>query len=161
MSQISVYLLSVVGVVFLLVFIELVLPESKISKYIKSIFSIFVIVVIITPIVKLVKNDWDWNSVFTDVSYDLNQTFLDDIKTQKIATLERELGKIISKQYQGAKVSISAFFNEDNMEISYIFVDLSDLVIKENEQHKYYYTTVKELVRSQVKIDEERVIVYG
>lgn len=161
MSQISVYLLSVVGVVFLLVVIELVLPESKISKYIKSIFSIFIIVVIITPIVKLVKNDWDWNSIFTNVSYDLNQTFLDDIKTQQIVNLERDLENFISKQYSGAKVSISANFNGDDMKINYIFVDLSDLVIKENEQHINYYTAVKELVRSQVKIDEERVVVYG
>lgn len=161
MSQISVYLLSVVGVVFLLVVIELVLPESKISKYIKSIFSIFIIVVIITPIVKLVKNDWDWNSIFTNVSYDLNQTFLDDIKTQQIVNLERDLENFISKQYKGAKVSISANFNGDDMKINYIFVDLSDLVIKENEQHINYYTSVKELVRSQVKIDEERVVVYG
>lgn len=161
MSQISVYLLSVVGVVFLLVVIELVLPESKISKYIKSIFSIFIIVVIITPIVKLVKNDWDWNSIFTNVSYDLNQNFLDDIKTQQIVTLERDVENFISKQYKGATVSISANFNGDDMIINYIFVDLSDLVIKENEQHINYYTAVKELVRSQVKIDEERVVVYG
>ncbi len=161
MSQISVYLLSVVGVVFLLVVIELVLPESKISKYIKSVFSIFIIVVIITPIVKLVKNDWNWNSIFTNVSYDLNQTFLDDIKTQQIVNLERDLENFISKQYSGAKVSISANFNGDDMKINYIFVDLSDLVIKENEQHINYYTAVKELVRSQVKIDEERVVVYG
>lgn len=161
MSQISAYLLSVVGVVFLLVVIELILPESKISKYIKSIFSIFIIVVIITPIVKLVKNDWDWNSIFTNVSYDLNQTFLDDIKTQQIVNLERDLENFISKQYNGAKVSISANFNGDDMKINYIFVDLSDLVIKENEQHINYYTAVKELVRSQVKIDEERVVVYG
>ena len=47
------------------------------------------------------------------------------------------------------------------MKINYIFVDLSDLVIFENEQHINYYTAVKELVRSQVNIDEERVVVYG
>ena len=69
MSEVSIYLLSIVGVVFLLVVVELVLPDSKISKYIKSIFSIFIVVVIITPIVKLVKNDWDWNSIFTNSQY--------------------------------------------------------------------------------------------
>ena len=47
MSEISVYLLTIVGVVFLMVVIELVLPDSKVSKYIKSIFAIFIVVVII------------------------------------------------------------------------------------------------------------------
>lgn len=161
MSEVSIYLLSIVGVVFLLVVVELVLPDSKISKYIKSIFSIFIVVVIITPIVKLVKNDWDWNSIFTNSQYEINQEFLNDIQNQQIMTFERELQNFIDKEYKGAKVSISANFEGEEMKINYIFVDLSDLVIFENEQHINYYTAVKELVRSQVNIDEERVVVYG
>ena len=161
MSEVSIYLLSIVGVVFLLVVVELVLPDSKISKYIKSIFSIFIVVVIITPIVKLVKNDWDWNSIFTNSQYEINQDFLNDIQNQQIMTFERELQNFIDKEHKGAKVSISANFEGEEMKINYIFVDLSDLVIFENEQHINYYTAVKELVRSQVNIDEERVVVYG
>ena len=76
-------------------------------------------------------------------------------------TFERELQNFIDKEYKGAKVSISANFEGEEMKINYIFVDLSDLVIFENEQHINYYTAVKELVRSQVNIDEERVVVYG
>lgn len=161
MSEIGSYLLSVVGVVFLLVVIELVLPDSKISKYIKSIFSIFIVVVIITPIIKLVKNDWDWNRLFVNTGYSVNENYLDDIKSQQILLFEKELETFINKTYSGSKVNVSANFSGDSMKINYIFVDLSDLVIFKNDEHINYYTAVKELVKSQVNIDEERIIVYG
>lgn len=161
MSELSVYLLSVVGVVFLLVIVELVLPDSKISKYIKSIFAIFIIVVIISPAVKLIKNDWDWNSIFTSFEYDVNEDYIDTVNRQNIQELERELEGVINKTYEGAKVSISAVFTGNEPKINYIFVDLSDLVIIENNEHINYYTAVKELVRKQINIDEEKVVVYG
>ncbi|MBQ7977294.1 MAG: stage III sporulation protein AF [Clostridia bacterium] len=161
MSELGVYLLSVVGVVFLLVIIELVLPDSKISKYIRSIFAIFIVVVIIAPVAKLIKNDWDFNSIIMDFNYELNQNYLDSVNAQNISLLERELEAVINKEYKGAKVSISANFSGGEEKISYIFVDLSDLVINENNEHINYYTAIKELVRKQIDIDDERVVVYG
>ena len=161
MSELSIYLLSVVGVVFLLVVVELVLPDSKISKYIKSIFAIFIIVVIVSPVAKLIKNDWDWNSMFTSYEYDVDENYLNTINKQTIEQLERELETFINQPYKGAKVSISANFSGNDQKINYIFVDLSDLVINENNEHINYYTAVKELVKKQINIDEEKVVVYG
>ena len=161
MSDISAYLLSVVGVVFLLVIIELVLPDSKVSKYIKSIYSIFIVVVIITPLAKLINSDWDWNSFFGGNEYTVNQNFIDNINEQNIDLFEQQLEDYINETYEGAKIQISANFEGDGMKLNYIFVDLSGLVINENNQHINYYTAVKELVSKQVNIDEERIIVYG
>ncbi len=161
MSDISIYLLSVVGVVFLLVVIELVLPDSKVSKYIKSIYSIFIVVVIITPLVKLIKSDWDWNNFFNDTNYTINQNYIDNVNAQNVENLEREIEEYINKSYEGAKVSISADFINQELKLNYIFVDLSDLGIIENSQHINYYTAVKELVGNLVSIDEKRIIVYG
>ncbi len=161
MSDISVYLLSIVGVVFLLVVIELVLPDSKVSKYIKSIYSIFIVVVIITPLVRLVKSDWDWNNFFNTTDYTVNQNFIDSVNAQNIESLERDLERYINKTYKGAKVSISANFTDNELKLNYIFVDLSELGINENSEHINYYTAVKELVGDFVSIDEKRIIVYG
>ena len=161
MSDISIYLLSVVGVVFLLVVIELVLPDSKVSKYIKSIYSIFIVVVIITPLAKLIKSDWDWNNFFNDTNYTINQNYIDNVNAQNVENLEREIEEYINKSYEGAKVSISADFTNNELKLNYIFVDLSDLGIIENSQHINYYTAVKELVGNLVSIDEKRIIVYG
>ncbi len=161
MSEISVYLLTIVGVVFLMVVIELVLPDSKVSKYIKSIFAIFIVVVIISPIAKLANSDWDWNKIFDSMEYKIDETFVSNINIDNLDNFERELENFINESYKGAKVSISADFEGDVMKINYIFVDLSELVINEKLQHINYYTAVKELVKKQVDIDDEKVVVYG
>ena len=161
MNEISAYLLTIVGVVFLLVVIELILPDSKVSKYIKSIFAIFIVVVIITPLAKIINSDFDWNNIFDSMQYEVDETFIENISQDNLKLFEQNLEDYINQTYEGARVSISANFEGEGMKINYIYVDLSNLVIIENSQHINYYTAVKELVKKQVDIDEERVIVYG
>ena len=69
------WLLSIVGVVFLGVMVDIISPSGKTGGFIKSMFAIFLVYVVITPIVKLAKNgefkideDYNFKIIETDLS---------------------------------------------------------------------------------------------
>lgn len=162
MSGISAYLLSIVGVVILLVIIDLILPDSKISKYIKSIAAVFVVAVIASPIVKLVNSNWDWHSLFVGGEYQIDENILNNINQQNIEVLEDEITNYLTEQgFEGVEVMVSANFTENELKISYIYVNLCDLVINENLEHIDYYTKIKELITQQINIEGDKIIIYG
>ncbi len=162
MSGISAYLLSIVGVVILLVIIDLILPDSKISKYIKSIAAVFVVAVIASPIVKLVNSNWDWHSLFVGSEYQIDENILNNINQQNIEILEDEITNYLTEQgFEGVEVMVSANFTENELKISYIYVNLCDLVINENLEHIDYYTKIKELITQQINIEGDKIIIYG
>ena len=162
MSGISAYLLSIVGIVILLVIIDLILPDSKISKYIKSIAAVFVVAVIASPIVKLVNSNWDWHSLFVGSEYQIDENIINNINQQNIEVLEDEITNYLAEQgFEGVKVMVSANFTENELKISYIYVNLCDLVINENLEHIDYYTKIKELITQQINIEGDKIIIYG
>ena len=59
MSGIGAWLLSIIGIIIIGNLIELILPDSNISKYVKSIYSFIVVFVIINPIIGLFNNTID------------------------------------------------------------------------------------------------------
>ena len=162
MSAISMYLLSIVGVVFLIVIVDLILPDSKISKYIKSIAAVFVVAVIASPIINLVNSNWDWKSLFVNSEYQVDENVLNNINQQNIEVLEKELVEYLETQsIKGVEIMISASFTNNEPKINYIYVNLCDLVINENLEHIDYYTKIKELITQQINIEEEKIIIYG
>lgn len=50
------WLLSIVGVVFLSVMIDVVAPSGKMNGIIKTMFAIILIYVVMTPVIKLLKS---------------------------------------------------------------------------------------------------------
>ncbi len=160
MSVFSGYLLGIVGVVILTVLVDLVLPDSKISKYIKSIMAIFVIAVIISPISDLLRNGFDSNSLVIDSEYAINQDILENLNEQNKNYMEDNIERSLAGLgYSGCDVMIS--MDSKDSEILYLYVNLCDLVIKENEQHIDYHTKIKELIKNLVNVEEEQIILYG
>ncbi len=162
MEFLSGYLLSIVGVVVLIVLIDLILPDGKISKYIKSIVSVVVVAVIVSPVAKLIKSDFDFRSIFEE-KYQVDTEFLSEIDSQNSETFSRDLeSKLGELGYKNTQVSIVTGQSGNNTIIKYIYVNLCDLVINKNEAHIDYYTQIKESVTKLVSnIKEEQVIVYG
>ena len=162
MSAISMYLLSIVGVVFLIVIVDLILPDSKISKYIKSIAAVFVVAVIASPIINLVNSNWDWKSLFVNSEYQVDENVLNNINQQNIEVLEKELVEYLeTHSIKGVEIMISASFTNNEPKINYIYVNLCDLVINENLEHIDYYTKIKELITQQINIEGDKIIIYG
>ncbi len=140
------YLLAVVGVAILSLIVHLVLPEGKISKNVLYSFSLFTMVVLISPIMKL-SNCID----FSNVTYSLDETFLNQNQT-----LENLIQSELENHFAGVKAKVVK-----NGETEYIFVDLSKVVLNNESEHINYYQAVKEILKTQFEIEDERVVIYG
>ena len=141
------YILAVIGIGILSVVIHLVLPDGKITKNVLAAFSLFSVVVLISPIFSLVKG-----VDLSNISYELDENFL---KANNLE-LETQLQSVVSSFYAGANVRVQKSGND-----VYVFVDLTQLVINEKDEHINYYTAVKELIKEQIQIEDERIVVYG
>ena len=158
MSGISAYLLSIAGIVILTTLFDLILSENKISKYIKSIMALVLIFVIVSPLPKLFKSGLNLNSFLED-SIKLNTNYNNVFNDEQIKVLEQNLSQKLKEEgFDCVKITIWADFDQNNIKINYIFVDLENLVLRQNDQHININEAIKILLMEQTGIDEERVV---
>lgn len=145
------------------VLIDLILPEGKINKYLKSIMSIVVIAVIISPVAKFVRADFDFGNYFDDISYQVDQVVLDNITALSKQSYQLELEEELAKQgFPDVHIEIVTSEQDGVQVIKYIYVDLCDFGISQNESHIDYYTQIRESLKNLVdNIGEDRIVVYG
>lgn len=143
MSEVSSWILSVAGIICVSVLIEFIMPDGQMNKYIKSIFSFVIILVIILPLPKLFKKQnsisvFDYNEITlqSDYLYELNLTKLSSI-TKTIEKDIKELG------YNDVSLSISADIFDEKIDYRGIYVNLNNLVISNDFEHKNI-TEIKE-----------------
>lgn len=143
MSEVSTWILSVAGIICVSVLIEFIMPEGQMNKYIKSIFSFVIILVIILPLPKLFKKqnsisvfDYNETTLQSDYLYELNLTKLSSI-TKTIEKDIKELG------YNDVSLSISADIFDEKIDYRGIYVNLNNLVISNDFEHKNI-TEIKE-----------------
>ena len=136
--------------------VQLILPEGKIGVSVRSILGIFLLFVILSPIIKVVNDKFSFSDVW---EYELDENFLSQTEAKEYQLLQDALQSELTREYQGAKVSLN--FDSKSKQVSYIFVDLSDFVINKTDEHINYYTAIKEFVKKQINISDERIVVYG
>ena len=157
MSGISVYLLSIVGVSMLSVLLDLMLIDGKMAKYIKSIMGIVLIFVIVSPLPKLLKSDFNFSSFYDDFS--LNQEYQEVFQNQQKSVIEQKFETMLSqKGFLGTEIQIWGEYEENKLQINYIFVDLKNLVLSKENEHINKYEAIKTLLIEQTGVDEGRVV---
>ena len=162
MSEISLYLLSIVGLAFLLVIVDLILPVGKISNYVKGISAFLLMVVVLSPIIKIINNSSGIFSWIKSTQYKVDYNLLQTINDTNNEEIERELEIYLANNgYENTEVSISYKTSVNEIKMNYIFVNLSKLVINKNVEHIDYYTKIKELIKKRISIEEDNIIIYG
>jgi len=156
MSEISGYLLSIVGVVLFSIVLDLILSDGTTKKYIKSIMSLILIFVLVSPLPKIMKNELDFS--FTKSFVSLNEEYQNVVFEQQKNQAEKDLEKLLGDEgFKNAKITIWAD-NLNGFKINTIFVDLTSLVLAEKNQHINKYEAIKILLIKQTGIKEEQVI---
>ncbi len=156
------YLLALLGVVMLGVVIDVIIPSGSISKYISGIFAIVVMFVMINPILKFVKSDYTLSDYFTSVDIELNSKLLYNINNNKFNALEKELEKELEDNgYNNVEIDIQFKLVEENVEITQVLVDLTNLVINQNMANINRYVYIRQVVTSKVAVSEEVVVFSG
>ena len=161
MQSISVWIINIVGICLFSVVIDLILPSGKTNIVIKRIVSYCIILVVLMPIPSFLKKDFDLYDYFNNNQiqiqenyiYNLNQTKLDDLKS----VIENE---ITNNGILGTVVSISANIFDYDMKIDAIYVDLYFTVITDGNKNINIKKVIKDIVKSNIKIEEDKIIFY-
>lgn len=150
------WILSVVGIVFICVLIEIIMPDGKLNSFIKQLFGIFVLFVIVNPIAAFLKNTN--NFISSDVVVDSNYIF--NVNLEKV----KELENLVVKELELAgvfNVNVivnSNVFNEE-FKVDSVYVDIT------NAKHDFTKEKVCEIVKEKISkiafVLEENIEIYG
>ena len=152
MSAISSWVLSIAGVVCISVIVEIIMPDGQMNKYIKSVLSFIIIFVIVSPLPNLLKMKSEGNIEQEVSQIQVQQNFLDKYSIIKKDMYEKEIGDIIRNcGYDGVTVELEIATDEETCYFNRIYVDLRDLVILENAQHKNILEIKEEILGEVLK----------
>lgn len=158
MSEFSVYILSVAGVVILTVLVEIVLPSGKMNKYVKGILAVFMVFVIVNPIINFVKKGINFDF---QISTQIDENVLNVVKNQQIKALKNDLeNKLKQNGFGDVDLSFDAKIEDGVLKIETIFVDLTNYVLLNDEQHIFNSKAVKDFLLTQTGLKIEQVVVY-
>lgn len=162
LNELSTWIISIAGVVCLSVIVELMLPEGQMNKYIKGTFSFVIILVIIMPIPKLLGTKFDFSNIFNYVDVQVDEDYIYQLNLDKINTIKKDIENEIDKHgYKNAELYINCDIFDNTLKFSSIFVDLTNLVISENAEHKNI-TKIKQditsIIKDFVNIKEEDIL---
>src|SRR5690625_3662886 len=92
------WLKSIIIIILIAAFVDLILPNRSMQRYVKVVVSLFVLLTILTPIVKIIVADFDWEK------FEFPDNPLDSIVASAVPLeqVEREAEMIRGKTEQQA-----------------------------------------------------------
>ena len=152
------YVLSVLGIVIVGIFIDIIIPSGVISKYIKGIYSIFVVVVLISPVIQLLSKNHNFTIKYTE--YEINENLLEFIHTSRAELMEKSIEKTLYSQ-GFSNIDINLKISTENQELKYnsCIVNIKDIVISSDKQHINKYEHIKEVVKDYTGLSFEEIII--
>lgn len=151
----SAWLMSIVGVVFLGVMIDIITPEGRTNAFIKSIFAVFVVYIIVSPVVTMFNK----NYVFTYKEIELQEDYLDSVAKSNITTLESEIQQLLVDKGYECFVEIDGNMWGETLNIRQITIFLPNSVLINEDKHINNCKVITQLIRNVLEVDEE-IIVY-
>lgn len=155
MSSISSWVLSIAGIVCISVLVEIIMPEGQMNKYIRGVLSFIIILVIISPLPRLLKAK-DLRVYSTINQIEIQQEFIDNFNVAKKDAYESDLSKLMENiGYDGVNFQLKMRTDGEKCYFDKLYVDLSNLVIKENAQHKDIVEIKEEILGEVSKVIKE------
>ena len=150
----SSYILSIVGVVFLGVLVDVIMPEGEMNKFIKGAFALVAVFVIVSPAVKLFNSDFDIENIFyNQTSIHTDSDFLDATTKQMQKELETVLKvKLQDAGFDNVQVEIVCDLSNNVLEIKKVYIDISKMVINTNMTHINKYTEIKNVATNMLNV---------
>ena len=151
------WVLSIIGVIFLGVALDIVIPDGKTNGFIKSIFSIIFMFVVINPIIKWVNK----TDVIDLSNVQINEDYQIEINNHRLLDLKFQIeNHLICNGINGVEVEVKGYSTNNDIIISQINVRIDNLVIIDNVEHINKYKLITTLIKEKVGVDEKN-IVYG
>ena len=159
MSQISQWILSIVALVMVGVVVEIILPQGKTNKLLKSIVAIFTVLILVLPIKNINLKAIDFSNIFQ--KFEIDQDFVDLRNKDMIVATQLEVQNNLSDNgYKNVTIKIEGSFDNENLLIKYIFVDLKNLVLSDENLNINKYTNIVAIIKKSIECKEESIIFY-
>ena len=150
----TVWLLSIVGIVFLGVMVDVVAPSGKTNAFIRSMFAVFLIYVVIAPVVKYFKSA-------SQVDFSKSYFESSDETNLKISEAEHKITRLmLDNQINGVDVKILGYVSKDKIVAKKVILNGAKSVLNCTDEHIDKYKLITELIQSVVMVNKED-IVYG
>lgn len=162
MSTISIWVLSIVGIIVLSMLVDLLLPSGSISKFIKSIFGYLIIVVILSPVFSFFsQKNFSINDIFSSSNVQIQDSFVANVNRQFLDSVEKSIEKSChEKGIKFVEVGIEADIFENEIEIKQISVNLKNIVITDEVKHTNIRTSIISIIKENIKVKEEIIKFY-
>ena len=144
------WILSLVGLAFLGVMIDIVAPSGSINKFIKSVFSIFILFVLVSPLQNLVRNGIKNIELSSNTNLEQDEEFL--IKYNQnlaIQFSERLKNRLENEGFEGINVTILPSLTDLNFNILEIQIDKSKLVLTNEIKNININEKIKEIIDNE------------
>lgn len=159
--EISAWISSIIGVCFLSVLVDLMLPDGKTNTLIKKVVSYIIVAIVLMPLINLANNKNNIQDVFSYSEIQIQENYIYNINQSKIDAIKESIQKELeSKGILGVQISVSADVFTQEMEIYAIYVDLYNMVISGDSKNKNIKTEVVSVVQNYVNIAKEKIIIY-
>ena len=157
----SSYILSIVGIVFLGVIVDLIMPDGEMNKFVKGAFALIAVFVIVSPVQKLFKSNFDIGEVFYNQNaIQTDRDFLEATTKQMKTELETILKvKLKDAGFDNVNVEISCEMSNNVLEIKKVEIDISKMVINANMAHINKYTEIKNVATNFLNVEESDVVI--
>lgn len=165
-STVSDWLLSIAGIICISVVVEIILPDGQINRYIKGILAFLVTLIVIIPFPKLLNSSRDYSNILDfEESITVDEDYLYQLNLDKLNSLKGSIEKDIKTQgYGNVYVYISCDIFQNQLSFSSITVDISNLVITQNAEHKdisKIKDDITKIVLMYVNLDREAIFYDG
>lgn len=147
------WILNIVGIVFIGVIIEIILPDGKSNIFIKHIFNIFMLFVIVAPITKIVNNGLS----YINNTVEIDNQYIYQINLEKINSLEVDIKNELDKiDVNNTSVIVNANIFSKSFCVESIYLDVSNSDIDDTK-----YKSIIDLIVKLTNVDEKDIVVYG
>ena len=148
------WLISIVGIVFLGILFDMIYPNGKTNKICKSVLGIATLLVMISPIFEFKFN-------FDNKNF-INNSIMESLTNSRINLIQKEIEVSLSmKGIEGVFVSLDSNFDNNELIIENIYIDISNAVLLENYENINKYEVILNEVQKVIDIDKENVIISG
>lgn len=153
------YVLSIVGIIFAGVIVDVIMPAGSTAKYIKSIYAVFVVAVLILPIINFINNNKGFVLEYDE--YEVNEKLLNYIYSNRVETLEDNISNgLKSNGLENIDIEINYSIENEDLVMLTCTINLKNLVINENFTHINKYDYIKKVVKDYIDLSDEEIIIY-
>ena len=159
MSAISTWILSITGIVLVGLLFDILLPNGKTNKIVKSVVALFTVLVIVSPLKNIDLNNFDFSNLFEN--FNIDSQFVSSLREDMVQTLKDDIQEnLYENGYSRVKIDFEVSSSQENLQIRTVFVDLSNLVLLDNNLNINKYTNIVAIIKSLVDIKEDSIIFY-